>query len=72
MTAADTRPIGTIRMNDDLSLTLQLRAEGPTPGLVGDALFVYKPGDPMYSKVLEHVGGLTPGQTKPVPPWPAE
>lgn len=63
--------IGVATLNADGSLTLQLRAEGPS-GAKGDAQFVYKPGDPMYKSVLDHVGGLKPGETKPVPPWPGE
>jgi len=61
--------IGIATLNADGSLTLQLRAEGPS-GARGDAQFVYKPTDPMYQKMLDHVGGLKPGETKPVPPWP--
>jgi hypothetical protein len=62
--------IGVATLNPDGSLTLQLRAEGP--GLRGDAQFVYKPGDAMIKTVLDHVGGLAPGESKPVPPWPEE
>jgi hypothetical protein len=29
-------------------------------------------GDPYYNDVLRHLGGLVPGQTKPVPPWRAD
>jgi len=60
--------IGTATRNADGSLTLTLRAEGP--GMRGDAQFVYQPSDPMFQKVLAHLGGLEPGQSKPVPPWP--
>ena len=60
--------IGTATRNADGSITLVLRAEGP--GMHGDAQFVYQPNDPMFPKVLQHLGGLEPGQTKPVPPWP--
>jgi hypothetical protein len=30
----------------------------------------YPPGDPDYDKVLKHLGGLKPGDDKPVPPFP--
>jgi hypothetical protein len=36
----------------------------------GDALLKYKPQDAEYRRILEHIGGLKPGETKPVPPWP--
>jgi len=69
MTEVDTRPIGTATLNADGSLSLQLRAEGGG-GMMGDAFFTYRPGDAMYQKVLDHVGGLKAGESKPVPPFP--
>ena len=59
-----------LQANADASLhSLLLRAEGPG-GMRGDAKFTYPPSDPQYQMVLEHVGGLEPGATKSVPPWP--
>lgn len=34
------------------------------------ARLVYPPTHPEYEKIIEHVGGLQPGQQKLVPPWP--
>ena len=62
------RTIGTATMQKDGSLVLQLRAEGPG-GMLGDSRIVYAPSDPNYQAVLAHLGGLEPGETKPVPPW---
>ena len=56
-------------MSEDGVIRLQLMARGD--GAVGDAILVYKPGDPMYEEVKKHIGGLKPGEEKPVPPWPA-
>jgi hypothetical protein len=39
---------------------------------IGDAMVVYKPGDPKYQETLEHLGGMKPGEEKSVPPWPEE
>jgi hypothetical protein len=39
-------------------------------GAVGDAVLVYSPTDPQYEEIKKHVGGLKPGEEKPVPPWP--
>ena len=50
-------------------ITLQLRATGPD-GLRGDALFTYAPDHKEYQNILEHLGGLKPGESKPVPRWP--
>jgi hypothetical protein len=62
-------PIGTATMTEDGTITLNLRAEGPK-GTIGDGRLVYRKGDKGYSDVLKHLGGLKPGESKPVPPWP--
>ena len=36
---------------------------------VGDSRLVYGKDHPQYRQVLQHLGGLEPGETKPVPPW---
>jgi len=56
-------------MSADGVIALQLRATG-AGSVVGDALITYAPGDADYESVLAHIGGLAPGETKPVPPWP--
>ena len=60
--------IGSATMDADGTIVLQLRAEGPDA--VGDALLRYAKDHPEYAKVLQHLGGLKPGESKPVPPWP--
>ena len=60
--------IGAATMSDDGTIRLQLVARGQ--GAIGDAVLIYKPGDPMYEKIIEHLGGIKPGEKKPVPPWP--
>lgn len=62
--------IGVATMKPDGTIVLQLRAE--TAGAIGDGLVEYKKGDPHYQEVLDHLGGLKPGQSKPVPPWEDE
>ena len=61
--------IGVARMEADGTIVLQLRAEGPG-GSIGDALMRYPVGHPQYREILQHLGGLEKGQSKPVPPWP--
>jgi hypothetical protein len=70
-TAAAGASIGSATMQADGTIVMQLRAEGPGP-MIGDAQFVYPPDHPEYQSILEHLGGLAPGETKPVPPWPEE
>ncbi len=59
--------IGSAHMADNGTITLMLRAEGP--GVIGDAMLIYHPDDKDYSKILQHISGLKPGESKPVPPW---
>ncbi len=66
----DASSIGSATMESDGTIVLQLRAEGP--GVRGDAQLRYPRGHKQYDSVLEHLGGLRPGESKPVPPWPDE
>lgn len=61
--------IGVAIMEPDGTIVLDLRAEDPATGGVGEARFRYPPGHAQYDEVRAHVGGLEPGQSKPVPPW---
>jgi len=58
-------------MKADGTIVLQLRAEG-NQGIIGDALVEYPPSHSHYAAVLKHLGGLLPGESKPVPPWSDE
>lgn len=62
------RSIGVASMLPDGTILLELRAEG-AGGLRGEGRFRYPPGHPRYQAVLRHLGGLRPGEAKPVPPW---
>jgi hypothetical protein len=61
--------IGVASMNADRTIALRLRAE-TDDGAEGDGYFTYSPADTEYESVLRHIGGLEPGESKPVPPWP--
>ncbi|MEJ7733152.1 MAG: hypothetical protein WKG00_28645 [Polyangiaceae bacterium] len=60
--------IGVATMDPDGTIVLQLRAE--SQGAVGDAQLRYPRSHKDYQDVLSHLGGLKPGDSKPVPPWP--
>jgi hypothetical protein len=47
--------------------TLELDLRGPGGA---EARIVYPPSHPKYKATLEHLGGMKPGETKSVPPWP--
>ncbi len=63
----DVESIGVATMADDKTITLQVRALDPDK--IIESLLVYKPGDRDYQSILTHLGGLAPGQSKPVRPW---
>lgn len=62
--------IGTAKMLDDGSITLSLRAEDENSEAVGHSFFEYKPDDPDYKYIKNHLGDIKEGETKPVPPFP--
>jgi hypothetical protein len=59
--------IGQADMDADGTIVLHLRAVSPTA--IGDALLRYPPGHAQYKTILDHLGGLEPGQSKPVRPF---
>ena len=61
-------PIGVARMKPDGTIILDLVAR--TGGTTGQARLVYPPGHPDHAMILRHLGGLRPGEVKPVPPFP--
>lgn len=61
--------IGSAKMTQDGTIILDLRPEGPG-GMIGDARLVYPRGHQQYDEIVKHLGGLWPGESKPVPPWP--
>ena len=64
--------IGVARMLPDGTLVLDLRAtDAEGRGFRGDARFYYTKSHRDYAEILQHVGPIAPGETKPVPPWPA-
>jgi hypothetical protein len=59
--------IGVATMADDGTIRMRLRSLPPGP--IAEGEFVYKPEDRDYQSVIEHLGGLARGQSKPVKPW---
>ncbi len=60
--------IGMASMSTDGTVTVHLTRTGD--GQYANATFIYKLNDAKYDEILNHVGGLKPGETKPVTPWP--
>ncbi len=62
------KPIGVAYMDEDGTLILHLHAETDTE-YIGKATFIFTKDDLEYAQYLEHLGGLSPGEMKSVPPW---
>jgi hypothetical protein len=58
--------VGTAKMSEDGTITLRLHALWPQP--YSESEHAYAPGDPHYGFIKRHLGGIAPGQSKPVPP----
>jgi hypothetical protein len=55
--------IGTALMSADGTITLNFT------GPIMRGALAYRRGDPQYQRILSHIGGIQPGQKKPVPPF---
>lgn len=62
--------IGVAEMQHDRTIVLMLRARDDDGSFQGEARLVYPPEHPQYDEILLHIGGIEPGETKSVPPWP--
>lgn len=58
--------IGRAQMSANGAITLRLRTLWPQP--FAESERVYAPDDPQYAFIERHLGGIAPGETKPVPP----
>jgi hypothetical protein len=63
----DVESIGSASMSADGTITLQLRSLSHNPD--AEAVLTYAPDDPQYDEIKTHLGGIAPGETKPVKPW---
>jgi hypothetical protein len=50
--------------------TILVGVPGPEAGSRARAVLMVEPGDTNYQSIIDHVGGLKPGETKSIPPWP--
>lgn len=64
-------PVGDAFMGQDGTIVMSLRAKGPG-AQVGDAQVLFPKSHKEYQAVLQHLGGLKPGESKLVPPWPSK
>ena len=50
--------------------TILVGVSGPDSNSRARAVLMVEPGDTNYQSIIDHVGGLKPGETKNIPPWP--
>ena len=63
----DIDSVGLAKMSADGTITLQLRSLWPDP--IAESELVFAPDDPQYEEIKHHLGGIEPGESKPVPPF---
>src|SRR5690242_10261022 len=63
----DIDSVGRAKMSADGTITLQLRSLWPDP--IAESELVFAPDDPQYEEIKLHLGGIKPGESKPVPPF---
>ena len=64
------KTMGIATMREDRTIIMRVRTLPPAPPIMAE--FDFAPGEAMYDRLLAHVGGLMPGETKLIPPWPDE
>ena len=67
VTCATVDSIGMAEMSADGTITLHLKSLWPDPH--EDSDLTYAPDDPQYGEIRKHLGGIKPGQSKPIPPF---
>src|ERR1700686_5170549 len=60
--------VGVAKMLENGTILIGIR--GPAPDGPLQAVLMVEPGDTNYQRIIDHVGGLKPGETKSIPPWP--
>ena len=60
--------VGVAKMLEDGTILIGIRGSAPDGPL--QAVLMIEPGDTNYQQIIDHVGGLKPGETKSIPPWP--
>jgi len=60
--------VGVARMLENGTILIGIR--GPAVDGPLQAVLMIEPGDTNYQQIIDHVGGLKPGETKSIPPWP--
>ncbi|HZC56754.1 MAG TPA: hypothetical protein VE396_12030 [Xanthobacteraceae bacterium] len=67
VTCATVDSIGMAQMSADGTITLHLKSLWPDPS--NDTDLTYAPDDPQYDEIKKHLGGMAPGESKPIPPF---
>jgi hypothetical protein len=60
--------VGVASMRADGTLEMQLRTVA-ADGTIGESMLLVGPKDPRHAQMVKHLGGIKPGQGKPIPPF---
>ena len=63
------KDVGLATADTDGTIRLNLVAQDDK-GRMGEATIIVAPGDDDYEDTVAHLGGLAPGESKSIPPWP--
>jgi hypothetical protein len=64
---ASVASIGVAHMSRDGVITLRIRSL--PSDRIAEGELRYAPGSPHYDEIMQHLGGIAPGESKPVRPW---
>jgi hypothetical protein len=68
--SASAPAIGVAHMLENGTILVGISAPGSGPDAPLQAVLMVEPGDTQYEVLIAHIGGLKPGETKSIPPWP--
>ena len=63
--------VGSAYMQKDGTIELSLRTVA-SDGTIGEAMLAVGPDDERHASMVKHLGGIKPGEGRPIPPFPAE
>ena len=61
--------IGTATMREDGTIVMRIGSNSEATGK-GEARILYDKDHEKYQMIIEHLGGIQPGEEKSIPPWP--
>ena len=67
---APTDPLDDLPPADDPEAPASVGSAETADGMIGEMTMAVPRGDPRYAGFVAHLGGMKPGDAKPIPPFP--